>query len=104
MKKLFFAAALFFASFAADAQITYELADSIPQYNQSFPKLNATRDSLTFTITQIVVRIAEAPVGKHEQVYQNIPVILPLASFNPLTFDSIIRQKAIDFVNETYNQ
>jgi hypothetical protein len=103
MKKLFIAA-LFFASVAADAQsLTYELGNPGFEYQNTFPQLNETKDSVIFQCQNIVVTIVGAPVGKHEQMYPNVRVALK-QPYNLAKIDSLLRLEVVNFVNETYNQ
>lgn len=104
MKKLLFAAALFLASFAADAQsLSYELGAPGFSYQETFPQLNGTKDSLIFQCQNVVVKIAGAPEGKHEQIYSSVRVALK-EPFDLTKVDSLLRTEVVKFVNETYNQ
>jgi hypothetical protein len=104
MKKLLFAAALFLASFAADAQsLTYELGTPGFSYQETFPQLNETKDSLVFQCQNVVVKIAGAPEGKHEQVYSTVRVALELP-YDLSKTDSLLRLEVVKFVNKTYDQ
>lgn len=104
MKKIIFTAALFLASLAADAQtLTYELGSPGFSYQETFPQLNKTKDSLVFNCQNIVVTIAGAPEGKHEQIYSSLRVALK-TPFDLTKVDSLLRTEVVKFVDETYNQ
>lgn len=100
MKKLIFAAALFLASFAADAQDCIQFKVAGANLDSNLPTINERGTQLTFNYS-VVIYIEKIGVGKFEKV-DNTTFSIPVAAFNPLTVTEVMNDSAAVYVSKNY--